>query len=286
MLVPLVAPMGLASLLQYALWLGGWALSLAVAVTLVRRKLRQEYPFFFAYAAFQVVSAIPLFALYQRGVYADYFYAYWTSSALGLGLGLAVLYEVFQHAFRPYAALRGLGSMLFRWATLVLLVVGLLTAFSAPMGPSPLIAGILSLERSIRMMQCGLLLLLLLFSPRLGISWRSHLFGITAGFGGYAAVVLTLITLRSHLNFPGDPAYSLVNSGAYTLAAGAWLGYLLAPEPARQAVRVQPVPDQWDFALQGIGRTRPADSFLVNMEKTVDRVLNEANGKNGGLAKP
>lgn len=273
--------MGLVAILQYALWVSGWALSLAVAVTLVRRKLRREFPFFFSYAAFQVVSALPLFALYQRGVYADYFYAYWATTAVGIGLGLAVLYEVFLHAFRPYAALRGLGSMLFRWAALVLLLVGVITALSAPTDQSPLITAILSLERSIRMMQCGLLLLLLLFSSQLGLSWRSHLFGITAGFGGYAAVSLTLVTLRTHLNLPGDSTYSLINSSAYTFAALTWFAYLLAPEPAHQAVRVQPIPDSWNFALQGIGRTQPPESFLSNMEKTVDRVLNEANGKNG-----
>jgi len=273
--------MALARLLQYALWMGGWALSLAVVVTMVRRKLRLEFPFFFSYAVFQVVSVPVHFALYQRGVYADYFYAYWASSALGIGLGLAVLYEVFQHVFRPYAALRGLGSMLFRWATLVLLLVGVVTALSAPSGPSLLINAIMSLERSIRMMQCGLLLLLLLFSPQLGLSWRSHLFGITAGFGGYSAVALTQITLRAHLGIPSDVAYSLINSLAYTLAAATWLGYLLAPEPARRAVRVQPVPDGWDFALQGIGRTQPPEGFLSNMQKTVDRILDETNGKNG-----
>jgi hypothetical protein len=267
--------------LKYALWIGGWALSLAVALTMVRRKLRPEFPFFFAYAAFQVVSAPLLFALYQRGVYADYFYAYWVSSALGIGLGLAVLYEIFQHSFRPYAALRGLGSMIFRWAALVLLLVAVITALSAPAGQSTLITAILSLERSIRMMQCGLLILMLFFSPQLGLSWRSHLFGITAGFGGYAAVSLALVSLRAQLGIPGDAAYSLISSGAYTLAAAAWFAYLLAPEPARQAVRVQPVPDQWDFALQGIGRPQAPDSFLSNMEKTVDRILTESNGKNG-----
>jgi hypothetical protein len=268
-------------LLTYALWVGGWALSLAVVATMVRRKLRGEFPLFFAYAAFQVVSVPAQFVLFHRGVYADYFYAYWVSSALGIGLGLAVLFEIFQHAFRPYAALRGLGSMIFRWAALVLLLVALITALSAPLDQSPLITAILSLERSIRMMQCGLLILMLFFSPQLGLSWRSHLFGITAGFGGYAGVSLTLVSLRVQLGIPGDTAYSLINSGAYTFAAALWCAYLLAPEPARLAVRVQPVPDQWDFALQGIGRTGAPESFLSNMEKTVDRILTESNGKNG-----
>ena len=272
-------------LLKYGLWIGGWALSLAVVVTLLRRKLRGEFPLFFAYAAFQVVSVPVHFAVYQWGSYANYFYAYWVSTALATGLELAVLYEIFQHAFRPYVALRGLASMIFRWAGLVLLMVAVITALSAPLGQSPLITAILSLERSIRMMQCGLLILMLFFSPQLGLSWRSHLFGIAAGFGGYAAVSLTLVSLRAQLGIPSDSAYTLINSGAYTLAAATWFAYLLAPEPARRAVRVQPVPDQWDFALQGIGRTQAPESFLANMEKTVDRVLNEANGKNGGNGK-
>lgn len=280
-------PMDSVQVLKYALWIGGWALSLAVVVAMVRRKLRQQYPFFFAYAAFQVVSVPVLFAIYhllavyQWGSYANYFYAYWVSSALEIGLGLLVLYEIFQHAFRPYAALRGLASMIFRWAALVLLLVAAITALSAPLGQSPLVTVILSLERSIRMMQCGLLILMLFFSPQLGLSWRSHLFGITAGFGGYAAVSLTLVSLKTQLGIPGDTAYSLISSGGYTLAAALWCGYLLGPEPARMAVRVQHVPDQWDFALQGIGRASAPDSFLSSMEKTVDRILTESNGKNG-----
>lgn len=274
-----------AGLLHYVLWIGGWSLVLAVVVTMVRRKLRQEFPFFFAYAAFQVVSVPVHFALYQWGSYADYFYGYWTTSALGIGLGLAVLFEIFQHAFRPYAALRGLGSMLFRWAALVLLLVAVITALTAPSGQNPIITAVLSLERSIRMMQIGLLVLMLFFSPQLGLSWRHRLFGITAGFGGYAAVSLTLVSLRAQLGIPSDSTYTLINSGAYVLAGATWFAYLLAPEPARQAVRVQPVPDSWDFALQGIGRAQAPESFLSNMEKTVDRVLNEANGKNGGNGK-
>jgi hypothetical protein len=277
--------MDLVQFLKYALWMGGWALSLAVVWTMVRRKLRLEFPFFFSYAAFQVVSVPLLFALHQRGVYADYFYAYWTLSALSTGLGLAVLYEVFFHAFRPYAALRGLGSMLFRWAALVLLLVAVITALSAPAGQSTLITAILSLERSIRMMQCGLLVLMLFFSPQLGLSWRNRLFGITVGFGAYAGISLTLVSLRAQLGIPGDTAYSLINSGAYTLAAATWLSYLLAPEPARRAVRVHPVPDSWDFALQGLTRPAAPESFLSAMQKTVDRVLDETNGKNGGNGK-
>lgn len=271
--------------LKYALWFGGWALSLAVVWTMVRRSLRQEFPYFFSYAAFQVVTVPVQFALYQRGVYADYFYAYWTSSAVGIGLGVAVLYEIFVHAFRPYAALRGLGTMLFRWAALVLLLVAGVTALTASAGQDPTITAIFSLERSIRMMQCGLLVLMLFFSPQLGLSWRHRLFGITAGFGAYAGISLALVSLRAQLGIPGDTAYSLINSGAYVLAAATWLGYLLAPEPARRAVRVQPVPDSWEFALQGIGRTQPPEGFLSAMQKTVDRVLDETNGKNGGNGK-
>jgi hypothetical protein len=248
---------------------------------MVRRNLRREFPFFFSYAAFQVVSAPLLWALYHWGSYANYFYAYWVSSALGIGLGLTVLFEIFRHAFRPYAALRGLGSMLFRWAALVLLLVAVITSLSAASEQGPMITAIFSLERSIRMMQCGLLMLMLFFSPQLGLSWRSHLFGITAGFGGYAAITLTLVSLRAQLGIPSDTAYSLISSGAYTLAAAAWCAYLLAPEPARLAVRVRHVPDSWDFALQGIGRASAPDSFLSNMEKTVDRILDESNGKNG-----
>ena len=41
-------PMESIQVLKYALWIGGSALSLAVVAAMVRRKLRQVYPFFFA----------------------------------------------------------------------------------------------------------------------------------------------------------------------------------------------------------------------------------------------
>src|SRR5262249_58105242 len=109
----------------------------------------------------------------------------------------------------------------------------------------------------------------------------NRLFGITVGFGAYAGVSLTLVSLRAQLNIPSDLSYSLINSGAYVLTAAMWFAYMLAPEPARMAVRVQPVPDQWDFALQGLNRAAVPEGFLAEMEKTVDRVLDKSNGKNG-----
>ena len=54
--------------------------------------------------------------------------------------------------------------------------------------------GIYLVERSVRMMQCGLVFFMLLFSEYLGISRRNVVFGIAVGFGFFAAVNMLVMT--------------------------------------------------------------------------------------------
>jgi len=49
-------------------------------------------------------------------------------------LGFKVIHEVFLDVFRPYHTLRDLGSVLFKWAGLVMLMVACVVAASTPSG--------------------------------------------------------------------------------------------------------------------------------------------------------
>src|SRR5690242_14981666 len=114
-----------------ALWMIQPLLQLCVAGIMFRRKLHQTFPVFFAY----IVSQIPIFCLvfsaYKWGSYEQYFYSYWICAAISLVLGFKVIHEIFLDVFRPYHALKDLGSVLFKWAGLVmLLVAGVMSASS------------------------------------------------------------------------------------------------------------------------------------------------------------
>src|SRR5262245_56319885 len=115
--------------LDYALWLAAPAFQVAILAFMRRRKLSVEFPFFFTYTAFQVLSVAVLFAIFHFSP-NSYFYAYWTSTALSVMLGFAVIHEIFSYTIRPYIGLRELGKFLFKWAGFLMLLVGALLAMS------------------------------------------------------------------------------------------------------------------------------------------------------------
>ncbi len=267
----------LVSPLQYVLWIGPVVLQLLLLAVMLRRRLRQEFPIFFSYTIFQFIATVLRLILFHQS-YTAYVYAYWASGAISVALGLAIIYEVFDHVFRPFMALRGMGSLIFRWAVLVLLLAAFVMAATGPaVRPSLIFSVILTLERSIRIMQCGLLFLLLLFATRLGLSWRNHTFGMTLGFGIFAAVELVVVTIVGVFGPQTNPGFLLARSASYVAAVSIWTIYMVLPEPARQPIHHLAQPDQWNFALATLGNEAPAPS-LGMIESAVERVFQKKNG--------
>jgi hypothetical protein len=106
-------------------------------------------------------------------------------------LSFGVLYEVFVNLLKPYSALIDLGKMLFCWAAVFLLLAAFLTALvtSGPKVSRFMMAEEL-LDRCVHLMQCGLLLLLVLFEKRLNLSWRNSGMCVAIGVGLRAALDL------------------------------------------------------------------------------------------------
>ena len=125
----LLKPMHLTAT-DYVFWLAGPILQFGVLVTMFRRGLHNDYPYFFNYTILQVVSEPILYGLHR---YSDtlYFYTYYVNIALSVLISFAVLQEIFKDAFRPYEALRDLSVILFRWSALVVLLVGVMWAITA-----------------------------------------------------------------------------------------------------------------------------------------------------------
>jgi len=246
------------------------------------RKLRSSYPAFFRYnvlclAAYAVTIAPFVYFCPQ------YYYLFWVVNVLLMGFEFFVMYEVLVNALKPYSALIDLGKMLFRWAGLFLLLAALLTALATSgTHDNKIVAAVNLLERSIRLMQCGLLLLFFSFERRLGLSWRSHSMSLALGLGVYATADLCISYLSAHFAAWGT-TLGILGNCVYLGTTCFWAYCLANPEPARKNVLDSPnklIYQRWNDALLaspfgGAGNlaVASADSFLPNVEKTVERVM-------------
>jgi len=225
---------------DYLPWVTGPILLVLTGGALVKRRLVSELPVFFAYVAFHVFRSAVLFAVHvlqvrQRVSYADYFYAYWAAQAVSIALGFMVINEIYRKLFQNYDVIRRFGTILFGCAAVVLLVVAVVTAASAP-GADTLgvVRAVVLLERSVRVMQCGLLLFLFLLSFHFGLPWRNYLFGIAMGFGVFASIELIAVAVRAQVGVTGANVLAQVNSLAYAFGLVIWVCYLVAPAPVPQ----------------------------------------------------
>src|SRR5579872_718456 len=135
---------------------------------------------------------------------------------------------------------------MFLWAGAGGVVVAILGGVNSMKSGFPLItAGLLSLERSVRVMQCGLILFLLMFSRYLGISRRHRSFGVALGFGIFAAVELAVFGLRvsGTLN---STTLSLASMTSYDIAVMVWLGYFALPVKEQKRSDVLLQPQRWE----------------------------------------
>ena len=158
-------------------------LQAAVAAILWRRKLHKQFPVFFMFLLAQVANfavTFPLWATDRRTVYFGFF---WLGEAINAVLGFKVIHEIFVDVFRPYHTLKDLGSLVFKWAGVVMLLVAVVVAFSNSADRNPLVLIMTTLQPAVRVAQVGLVLFLLLFSRFLGVSRKQVSFGISLGFG-------------------------------------------------------------------------------------------------------
>ncbi|HEX3355226.1 MAG TPA: hypothetical protein VHS34_20565 [Terriglobales bacterium] len=260
---------------QLALWIAHPVLQLAVGGTMWRRKLHRVFPVFFAYLGFQILAFSLLFPMYRWGTYtyAQYFWFYWTCAAVNLVLGFMVIHEIFQDVFRHYHTLKDLGSVLFKWAALVMLLVAFVVAASSPTGDEgPIVQAIVTVQRCVRVAQVGLILFLMVFSRYLGASWKQHSFGISFGMGLAAAVELG--TLAFHVSgHASEVTVHVINLVTYNLAIMIWMTYLLLDAPARVPETSLLASHRWERGLTDLQNPARGDSLIPMFESMVDRAF-------------
>jgi hypothetical protein len=270
---------------------------LAVAlIALLRSREHKRFPALFGYVALRLGSAVVLHLLLQihrfvtignAAAYALYFYTYWASYIAGAVVVFLVIQELFQFAMEPFPGLKWLGTISFRWVACISFVAAM-AAMLTPGGKGDrfLLALVAQAMRCESIFILSLLLFLLIGAGKLGLSYRSRVFGISFGFGIMAAcdLILSAAFLRFAHNMMSS-TLSVVTTCASVLTLVVWSSYFLQREPARQVTVLDSSSHlgRWNEIATTLGQSggrmpvaaaAPQNSFfLQDVEKVVDRIL-------------
>src|SRR5580704_4370387 len=258
--------------LYYGLWLAHPVLQTGIAAIMLRRGLHRKFKFFFGYILTQLVTFAAVFPAMWHSSYF-LFYLYWGCDAFSVAFGFAVIHEVFVDVFRAFHTLRDLGTVLFKWAGLVMLLVAAVVSVSTNSSQvAPWMQAIVTSQRCVRMIQVGMILFLLFFAHYVGVSRRQYSFGIALGFGSFAVIELILICswVGNHLT---GPWMSIANMAAYDCSLGLWLAYVAVKRPARDGSISLIHTHRWEQSLSDIHHPLPADSLIPMFEGMVDRAI-------------
>ena len=259
--------------LYYALWIAHPVLQTGIGIFMYRRGILRQFKFFFAYILTQIVTFAMVFPAYYWQSYSAAFYLSWGFNAISVAFGFLVIHEVFVDVFRAFHTLRDLGTVLFKWAGLVMLLVAAVVSVSTNSSQvAPWMQAIVTSQRCVRMIQVGMILFLLFFAHYVGVSRRQYSFGIALGFGSFAVIELILICswVGNHLT---GPWMSIANMAAYDCSLGLWLAYVAVKRPARDGSISLIHTHRWEQSLSDIHHPLPADSLIPMFEGMVDRAL-------------
>ncbi len=238
------------------LWVAPHLVQIPIVMIMVRRKMVREFPIFFVYTCFQILQTAVLFTIDQsdRFTWEHYNRSWITEEYISAALRFAVIHEIFQHVFRSYPALQQLGGRLVRWSTVLLMIAAvLLVAYSTGTNLDRVSLVLVVVNRTVNIMQVGLVVLLLLLVKYLHLSWSTYVFPIALGLGLYASAMLVNTALQAHFGAFFD-AYltNQIEHGAYSCCVLVWLTGLLLPQPAAKQIEAPAIHEleDWNAALQ------------------------------------
>jgi hypothetical protein len=263
-------------------------------VALLRSREHRRFPALFAYVTVRLTSSVILHLLMQahrfttvseKTVYSWYFYTYWCSYVAGAIVVFLVIQEMFQSSMDPFPGLKWLGTISFRWVACISFVAtsaALLTPGGK--GNKFVLAIVAQAMRCESIFILSLLLFLMVAAGKLGLSYRSRVFGISFGFGIMAASDLVVSAAFLHLGHNMlTSTISVVTTSASLVTLVVWSAYFLLPEPARRATALSASSPlaRWNEIATTFGHSTPrlpvavpaSDFFLQDVEKVVDRIL-------------
>lgn len=252
------------SSLVWYLWMATPVMLSLVIGTMLRRRLYRDFPWFFAYSVFAATTTLIGVSLFlTHRLDGKFVYCMLINESGCIILRFAVIYELFVVLMRPYPALKSTAHWVFRVAIAVLILAGVVLTASyrwSAVDYQYLIPVSINLaDRTVDVIQCGILLLLLLLSKYLRLCWRDYALGIAIGLGIYAAVDLLIAALLiggQHLGIDEQGNLSLqlsiLSFATYLFSILIWFVYALLPERSPKMLTSVPEHDlnAWDQELQ------------------------------------
>jgi hypothetical protein len=226
-------------------------LQLIVGATMYGRGLHEKARYFFAYILWQTFSTVVLYVIW-RSFRPYYFFASWTNDLVTVSLGLAIISECFDRFFESYKSVRYFAKLVLLSSLAVLMLIGIVLAkFHDVSFSTPLWTVLLVAERSVRIIQLGLILTLFSLSRYLHLRWKNYLFGILLGFGFLALMTLTGLTVRMYYGKLVFAWEEMLLGTAYCFSLVIWTFYVLQPEVLKVPVVSLPAHEleRWDQAL-------------------------------------
>jgi hypothetical protein len=259
--------------LMYVNWFAGPLFQITLLIFMVRRGYHRVFPRFFSYILFQTLKSACLFVVY-RYFPESYFDAYWTGNALSVIFTVAVMDEILRSLFGDYGGIQVLGTTIFRWSCGLLFALAVIGALSSGEAAADrVVAAVFAFDRSMRLVQVGLFLLLMFLCRFLKNCWRQQVFGIALGFGVFASVELILVSFVMWNGNRHAAIVSLVKSTVYNAVTLVWIGYL------RQQPQLVPDVDANTLGValaSSAAMLDPDAGFMLRVEQAVDRVLSRS----------
>lgn len=159
----------------------GIGLLLALCVVMVRRRLHREYPFFFVYVVFSLLSAISSFFFF---LFIDnektYAYVYWTSNAIAAVLVLFALNEVLYGIFHRFYSFWWV-RLIFPSVAFALCCFAIRQALFHPPSRYLLLSISFCISGALSAVPVGTLVILMLLAMVLRVRWRRQAYDIALG---------------------------------------------------------------------------------------------------------
>ena len=275
------------SLQSELIWIASPILQLLCVFLLFKRKLLPQFKFLASFFVFITIKAGVLFLCYHYSSAQSwtYYSAYWVATAMQDVFMIAVLYELFCAAFKPFAGLQDLAKVVFKWAAASIFFIGFLVFTSIPstqgMKFNWLILGVYDFERIVRVMECALLMFLFIGSSHLGVSKKNRVFGFALGFGVDAFFQLLVFSAMVTSHVSGLHRLGEILPVVYFASLLIWVAYLVQPERQRETVHI-PLDSpllRWNEVALALGHSTKLaingapEPFMPTVERMVEQVM-------------
>jgi hypothetical protein len=219
-------------IVYWYLWLAPHALLIVIAILMVRRDLHKEFPVFFSYLVYEVLSCGIYFATYLRQPpYSILRQVDLFARAGDAALHFAILRELFEPPLTNNPQLRQRMARFSNWTTALLAFLSVAFVwFTHHKTPG---LGLLSdyvVVEGCNLTQCALVALVFLWYRFLNIGMPPFALGIALGLGLITAMEPVVFILKDSATPPVSRIVDLVHMGTYHVAVLIWLYYVQVRE--------------------------------------------------------